>query len=170
MKLSTARIRSAGTTLTETVVAAALVAGFFGSIFEVNAVCLRYINATKQNVAAMQGVQDRLESLRSLTFANLTSASTVQTLMTTPSNSSDLSAKVTEVVTMSAFPTPDGTNTVITRGPGASVTPTINSTDSSLSSATLVKVTVTYTWTMSLTGRSMSESTETIIASGNKKA
>jgi Tfp pilus assembly protein PilV len=158
-----------GSTMAETLVAAILVAAFFATIFEVNAVCLRYIDASKESVAALQGVQDRLESLRNLAFSDLTNATFVQNLMTTPSNGSDFAQKVTEVVTLSAYPTPDASNTQITRGPGASVTPTISSSDASLANATLVRVNVTYTWNMTLGGRSGSEQTETIISSGTKK-
>ena len=157
--------------MVETLVAAILVAVFFATIFEVNAVCLRYIDAGKESVAALQGVQDRLEGLRNLAFSDLTNATFVRNLMTTPSNGSDFAQKVTEVVTLSAYPTPDASNTQITRGPGASVTPTINSTDASLvdQPGKLVKVNVTYTWTMTLGGRSCTEQTETIISSGTKK-
>jgi Tfp pilus assembly protein PilV len=157
--------------MVETLVAAILVAVFFATIFEVNAVCLRYIDASKESVAALQGVQDRLETLRNLAFSDLTNATFVQNLMTTPSNGSDFAQKVTEVVTISAYPTPDASNTQIARGPGASVTPAINSTDASLANqpGKLVKVNVTYTWTMTLGGRSGTEQTETIISSGTKK-
>jgi Tfp pilus assembly protein PilV len=165
------RHNQSGTTMVETLVAAILVAVFFATIFEVNAVCLRYIDASKESVGALQGVQDRLEALRNLAFSDLINATFVQNLMTTPSNGSDFAQKVTEVVTLSAYPTPDASNTQFTRGPGASVTPTINSTDASLADqpGKLVKVNVTYTWTMTLGGRSYTEQTETIISSGTKK-
>ena len=159
----------AGTTLVETLVALAIVAGLFVSIFEVNGICLRYITSSKNNVAALQGVQDRLEQLRNLKFSTLTSASSVQSLMATPANGSEFLARnPTEVVTLSAYPTPDGTNTTITLSAGGS-SATINSTDSNLSNATLVKVNITYTWTEALGGRSRSEQSETIISAGTKK-
>jgi type II secretory pathway pseudopilin PulG len=159
----------AGTTLVETLVALAIVAGLFVSIFEVNGICLRYITSSKNNVAALQGVQDRLEQLRNLKFSSLTSASSVQSLMATPANGSEFLARSpTEVVTLSAYPTPDGTNTQITLSAGRS-SATINSTDSNLSNATLVKVNVTYTWTEALGGRYRSEQSETIISAGTKK-
>jgi Tfp pilus assembly protein PilV len=63
----------AGVTLVETVVAAALVGVFFAAIFEVNAICLRYIDASKEAVAAVHGVQDRIEGLRNLAFSDLIS-------------------------------------------------------------------------------------------------
>ncbi len=61
----------AGSTLAETLVAATLVGAFFVTIFEVNAICLRYIDASKECVAAVQGVQDRIEGLRNLAFSDL---------------------------------------------------------------------------------------------------
>ncbi len=170
MKLPFSKIRLAGTTLIETVVAAALIAGFFGTIFEVNAVCFRYIDASKESVAALQGVQDRIEGLRGLSFTNVTSDSNLKTLLTTPSNTSDFVKKAQEVITISGYPSgspsatytrPAGATSTVTSSPGGGA---------DFSSTTLIKVNVTYTWTMTLGGRSMTEQTETIIAAGNKKA
>jgi hypothetical protein len=176
MLIQTSRRYSAGTTMVETLVAVALLAAFFATIFELNAVCLRYIAASKDNVAAIQGVQDRLEALRNLAFTDLTSTDTtnnpncVPNLMQNPANGSDFAKKVTEVVTLSAYPTPDASSTIITRGPGASASPTISATDSLLATtATLVKVNVTYTWNMALGGRARSLQAETIISAGTKK-
>jgi Tfp pilus assembly protein PilV len=158
-----------GTTLVEVLVGVSLLAGFFVSIFELNGICLRYIKSSKNNASVLQGVQDRLEQLRNASFTNLTSASYVQGLMATPANGSEFLARSpTEVVTLSAYPTADATNTQITLSAGAS-SATINSTDTNLSNATLVKVNVAYTWTETLSGRSRSEQSETIIAAGTKK-
>src|ERR1041385_1876671 len=94
-----------GTTLAETMVGLLLLASFFASIFELNAVCLRYIDATKESVAALQSVQDRAEMLRNLAFADLTNAATVQALMVTAPNAAPFAQKATETVKISAFPT-----------------------------------------------------------------
>lgn len=169
MRLSNFKAGLAGTTLVETMMAAALVAGFLVSIFEVNGVCLRYIRSSKGNIAALQGVQDRIEQLRNLPFSSLTNATSVKNVMATPSNGAEFLARnPTEVVTLSAYPTPNGTNTKITLSAGAS-SATINTTDSNLPNATLVKVNVTYTWTEVFGGRSRSEQSETIISAGTKK-
>jgi Tfp pilus assembly protein PilV len=173
MKL-TPKDHTSGTTLIETLIAIALLVGFFVTMFELNAKCLRFVDSTKEKVGALQGVQDRVEQLRNLSFTDLTNATTVQTLMTTPSNGSAFAQNVTEVVTLSHYPTPDASNTQVTRPPGASVTPTINSTDANLANDTpagtgLVRVNVTYTWTTTLGRRSESEQTETIISAGTKK-
>jgi Tfp pilus assembly protein PilV len=163
------KIHQMAFTLVEVLVAVALLVGFFVTIFELNARCLRFIDASKEAVGALQAVQDRVEQLRNLSFTDLTNATTVQTLMTPPSNGSAFAQNVTEVVTLSAYPTPNGANTQITRGPGASVTPTVNSTDTNLANAALVKLNVTYTWSTTLGGQAQSEQTETIISAGTKK-
>src|SRR5881628_138497 len=102
-----------GTTLVETAVAATLIAVFFATIFELNAVCLRYIDASKESVAALQGVQDRVEALRNLAFTDLTDATFVQTLMATPANGSDFAkTKPTERVTIKKYDTTTNPPTV----------------------------------------------------------
>lgn len=149
-----------------------LIVSFFSAIFEVNATCLRYINATKENVAAIQGVQDRLESLRAMAFTDLTTQAPMVTLITAPSNGSDFAnTKVTEVVTVANYPS--GTPSVTyTRAPGASVAPTAVWTPAGSSfpaTTTMVKANVRYTWTMTLGQRNRSEETETIISTGVKR-
>ena len=182
--------RQAGATLAETLVAATLVGAFFVTIFEVNAVCLRYIEASKECVAAVQGVQDRVEGLRNLAFTDLVSPAYMMNPQPTPSgspsgprpmslvypsNSSDLAGRVTEEVTVSGYPSgtplPGSTPTITyTRSPGAAVYPSASpATSPDFSGTTMVKVKVKYTWTATLGGRQHSEETETLIAAGTKK-
>jgi len=182
--------RQAGATLAETLVAATLVGAFFVTIFEVNAVCLRYIEASKECVAAVQGVQDRVEGLRNLAFTDLVSPAYMMNPQPTPSgspsgprpmslvypsNSSDLAARVIEEITVSGYPSgtplPGSTPTITyTRSPGAAVYPSASpATSPDFSGTTMVKVKVKYTWTATLGGRQHSEETETLIAAGTKK-
>lgn len=159
-----------GNTLPELMVSALIIAAFFGSIFEVNAICLRYINAGKENMGAIEGVQDRLEALRSLNFSDLTTQSIVTTLLTTPANTSDLAKKVSETVTISAYPVVAGGPAITyVRGAGASVSPTVTASGGSLASVGIVRVDVTYDWSLTLGGRSRTETTSTLIADGTKK-
>lgn len=155
---------TAAMTFPEILVAVLLLAIFCGSVFELNAVCLRYIDASKESLAALQSVHDRCEVLRNLSFSDLTTTATVQTLLSTAANTSDFCKKATEVVTLSAYPTANGT-TKFTRTPDGAVT--LNSTATSLGS-TLVQVDVTTSWNM-LGGRARSEQTSTIISNGTKK-
>ena len=154
-----------GTTLPETLVGLVLLATFFASVFELNAVCLRYIDATKESVAALQSVQDRAEILRNLAFTDLTDVTAVQTLMATAPNAAPFAQKATETVTISAFPTPNGV-TQFTRTPDGTVTTDTVATDLGKE---LVKVDVKVSWTMTLGGRPRTEQTTSIFSNGSKK-
>lgn len=149
----------------EVLVAALLLAVFFGSIFELNAVCLRYIDASKESVAALQLVNDRSETLRNLAFNDLTSSSYIQTLLASPANVSDFGKKAAEVVKISAYPTANGV-TQFTRSANGTVT--IDSAASDLGS-TLVQVDVAASWMMTLGSRARSEQVTSIISNGTKK-
>ena len=151
-------------TFPEVMVAVLLLAVFCGSVFELNAVCLRYIDSSKESVAALQSVHDRAEVLRNLWFGDLTTTATVQSLLSAPANSSDFCKKATETVTIAAYPTANGT-TQFTRTPDGTVT--LNSAATDLGT-TLVEVDVSTSWNM-LGGRARSEQTSTIISNGTKK-
>lgn len=154
-----------GTTLPEALVGIVLLATFFASVFELNAVCLRYIDATKESVAALQNVQDRAEMLRNLAFTDLTTTSAVQTLMAAPPNAAPFGQKATETVRITAFPTPNGV-TQFTRSPSGVVTTDSVATDLGKE---LVKVEVNVAWNMTLGGRPRTEQTTNILSNGSKK-
>lgn len=150
----------------EIMVAALLLAVFFASVFELNAVCLRYIDASKESVAALQQVQDRSETLRNLAFNDLTNLSYVQGLLSSPANTSDFAkTKSTEVVKIQAYPTANGV-TKLTRSSSGTVT--TNSTATDLGT-TLVQIDVSASWAMTLGGRARSEQVTSIISNGTKK-
>ena len=164
MKRTEAKAAERGMTLPEVLVSILLLALFCGSVFELNAVCLRYIDSSKEAVAALQSVHDRAEVLRNLSFTDLTTIATVQSLLTSAANSSDFCKKATETVAITAYPTANGV-TSFTRTPDGAVT--INSRATSLGT-TLVQVDVSTSWNM-LGGRARSEQTSTIISNGTKK-
>lgn len=155
----------AGFTLVEVMVAVTLAAVFFVSIFELNAMCLRYIDASKESLAAVQSVQDRSEMLRNLAFSDLTTTSSVQNLMATAANPAPFSQKATEVVAISKYPTANGV-TQFTRSPDGTVA--TNSVATDLGTA-LVKVDVSVSWTMTVGGRTRIEQTSSIVSNGTKK-
>ena len=165
MKLSP-KCHSSGTTLVEILVATLLLASFFASLFEANAVCLRFIAASKQSVGAIEAVQARAEVFRNLAFSDLISASYVQNqVLNNPANTSDFAKSATEVVKISAYPAANGV-TQITRAMDGTVN--LNSTATSLGS-TLVKVDISQSWTAVLGGRQRTEQTSLIISDGTKK-
>jgi Tfp pilus assembly protein PilV len=154
-----------GTTLSEVLVGLVLLAIFFASIFELNAVCLRYIDATKESVAALQSVQDRAEMLRNLSFTDLVSTTAVQNLMATAPNAAPYADKATETVRISAFPTANGV-TQFTRTSSGTVTTDSIATDLGTE---LVKVEVQVAWKMTFGGRTRTEQTTNILSNGSKK-
>ena len=164
MKLKGNREQS-GVALAEVLIATMLLGVFFASVFELNAVCLRYIDATKESVAALQAVQDRTEVLRNLSFTDLTTSSTVSALLAAAPNGSEYAKKATEVVRLRAYPTANGI-TQFTRSSNGTVT--TDSTATSLGTG-LVQVDVSTSWTMTLGGRGRTEQVTTIISNGTKK-
>ena len=165
MKLSP-KNHTSGTTLVEILVATLLLASFFASLFEANAVCLRFIAASKQSVGAIEAVQARAEVFRNLAFSDLTTTSSVQNLLATAANTSDFAKSATEVVKISAYPTANGV-TQITRAMDGTVS--LDSTATSSPTPTLVKVDISQSWTAVFGGRQRTEQTSLIISDGTKK-
>lgn len=188
-----------GNTLPELLIATLILGIFFASIFEVSAVCLRYISSSKENITAIECVQDRIEQLRNTDFPSLINP-TYQAVvpavpaaspspsppqrrnLTTPANASDLARQATEEVTISRYAGGIATTPSVkfTRGPGAkinttsftdvNVTPTTVWTGgTSLSSATTVQIDVKYSWNAVLGNRARSETSSTIVTTGTKK-
>lgn len=154
-----------GFSLIEALVAASLLAVFFAAIFELNAMGLRSINASKEALAALQAVHDRSEALRNLGFSDLTNTATVAAMIAAPANQAPFLAKVTEVVKLSKYPTVNGV-TQFTRLPNGTVT--TNSEAADLGSG-LVKVDVSISWTTTFGNRARGEQTTSIVSNGTKK-
>jgi len=161
-----------GTTLVEILVATLLLASFFASLFEANAVCLRFIAASKQSVGAIEAVQARAEVFRNLAFSDLISASYVGNSVlkkngsANRANASDFVKSATEVVKISAYPTANGVTQMTLKRDG---TVSLDSTATSSPTPTLVKVDISQTWTQVLGGRQRTEQTSLIISDGTKK-
>ena len=145
-------------------IAAVVLAIFFGGVFEICAVCLRYISSSKENISAIESVQDRIEYLRGLDFASLTNTCFLagdpnapcpapspapyptpyasptppqRRNLTVPPNASELATQGTEQVTISKYPGLSPSVT-FTRAPGARINTTAPFSD--------VNVTPTVTW------------------------
>ena len=151
-------------TLVELMVAAVLIVTFFAGIFEVNAVCLRYVAAGKESLAAIAAANDRAETLRNLAFQDLINPTEVRDVLAAPANASPLASSASEVVKISAFPTPNGV-TQLSRSASGQVT--VHSNATSLGS-TLLLLEVT-TSLKGLGGRQRSEVVTLIVSNGTKK-
>jgi Tfp pilus assembly protein PilV len=161
-----------GFTFVEVMVSVMLTAIFFASIFELNAMCLRFIDSSKESLAALQSTQNRSEALRNLAFSDLTNTSFVRdTVMPAnytppPDHTPTLfSKKATEVVQISKYPTPSGV-TQFTRSPNGNVATDSTATDLGTG---LVKVDVSVSWIMTVGGRARIEQTSSIVSNGTKK-
>ena len=166
MLLGNQKCARAGFTLPEIVVATALVAVFLSSIFEINALCLRYISASKENVGAIEAVNDRLERLRNADFSTLTSVSSMKSLLGTPANSSPLANRAVETITVSDYSSGVPTITYTRSANGAVAT--VPST-AKFSNSTLVQVDVTNQWPATFANRTTTAQTSTVISAGTKK-
>jgi prepilin-type N-terminal cleavage/methylation domain-containing protein len=166
MLLGNEKRPKAGFTLPEVVVATALVAVFFSSIFEINAICLRYISASKENVGAIEAVNDRLERLRNTDFSTLTSVSSMKSLLATAANSSPLANRAVETVTISDYS--NGVPTITyTRSANGTVTSVPSTAD--FSNSTLVQVDLANQWPATFANRTTTAQTSTVISAGTKK-
>jgi hypothetical protein len=169
------RNKELGGTLPELMISVLLLGAFFASIYEVNAVCLRYIGASKENVAAIQGVQDRLETLRNLTYTNLVDKDFLKnSVLATTANSSEFMKNVTETVTVRAYDTdsnpggPTGTGIVVQKTPG-NLAQFVGTPDPNVPAAATVLVEVQYDWRMTFGQRARTERTASIVTNGVKK-
>ena len=140
MHLRRTAINQGGTTLTEVLMTVMVVSVFFASIFQLNATCLRFISASKENISSLECVQDRIEQLRNMEFPKLIDPTYLTTTpplgpvvppgpamplyrnLTTPANESVLARNATEEVTISGYGSSGATGpkVKITRAPGAS--------------------------------------------------
>lgn len=174
-----------GFTLVEVMVAAILTAIFFASLFELNAMCLRFIDSSKESLAALQSVHDRAEALRNRSFYDLTRTTCdpcvdvppapppacvtipcVRALMATAANPAPIAQRFTEIVTISNYPATANGVSQYTRSPNGTVTTNSERTDPVSS---MVKVDVSVSWRTTVGGRDRTEQTTCIVSDGTKK-
>ncbi len=130
-------------TLVELLVTVVVVGIFFGGIFEVSAVCFRYISASKENINAIECVQDRIEQMRGTDFTSLLDATYMSVApatpaaspspspqqrrnLTTPPNASTLAQQGIETVKISTYSGTAATTPSVTytRAKGAKISAT----------------------------------------------
>jgi len=184
-----------GFTLVEVMVAAILTAIFFASLFELNAMCLRFLDSSKESFAGLQSVNDRIETLRNRSFYDLTRTdcnpcptcspppiACVQNLLGTAPNPAPIAQRFTEVVTISKYslanPSPSSSQvTQVTRASEGTLTPnSLTPEDATCSTGAvgctqweLEKVDVQVSWTTTVGNRARTEQTSCIVANGSKK-
>src|SRR5436190_8578893 len=180
--------REGGFTLIEVMVAAILTAIFFASLFELNGMCLRLLDSSKESLAALQSVNDRIETLRNRSFDDLTRTACpsctaspcpvpcVHAYLAAAPNPAPIGQRFTEVVTISKYslanPTPSASQvTQFTRAPDGTVTANSLTTEDATCFAggvtctqwEMAKVDVQISWTTTVGNRARTEQTSCIV-------
>lgn len=142
-------------------VAVAIVALFFAALYALNAQSLYVLNAGRETAAAGQSLQDRIEQVRSCTWAQLTDASYIQNNILNASTTSGSSiGGSTETVTLNAYPVATTPTRVVRTNGSASTT----ATNANLVNGDMVRIDVSLTWVSGPGGRPRSQSLSSIIA------
>jgi Tfp pilus assembly protein PilV len=154
---------SSGGTIAEALVAAACLAIFFVGLFALSSQSLKLLRSSSRQAAATYCLQQRVEEIRSLTWAQLTDNTTIRDsiLANLPGDSTSVPG-LSETITLNVYPTPT-TATVFTRPYGGSAS--VSSTNPGLSSASMIRVDTLITWNKSNGGTNTREYT-TVIANG----
>lgn len=158
------RFAAGGFTLIEVVFAAAIFAIFMAALFEGSAKVSALLTSQRETHEANLALQERVELIRGATFSQITSPTYVQnTLMSTATTSAGMLNAPIELITLSAYPTPSGSNLVVMRQNGAA---TLITTNSTLSSAAAVQVNYALAWTSNIASKSRNRQITLIIANG----
>ena len=151
-----------GFSLLECVFALAVVACFFSGLYGLNSQCLLTLNAGREALAAQQCLRDRVEQLRSCTWAQITDANYLKNNILCSSADSTVNlASPSETVTVNAYPTTISPPIKITRVNGVATTVTSNA---AMASQELVSVQVSLSWTGARGRRARTQSTTSVIA------
>ncbi|MEA3212579.1 MAG: hypothetical protein QOE70_5636 [Chthoniobacter sp.] len=135
----------AGFTLIDNLVAVAIVAVFFGALYSVCGQCMGMLGASRDLNNVEQYSQFRVEQLRKCTWAQITDSTYLRTnVFNTTQSSSLVSGKVTETLTVNAFPTAVSPAIQISRppnGPASTV-----SVGPAVAAADLAQVNLVLSW------------------------
>lgn len=167
LALDPARNRNcAGAVIVEALAAAMIIGLFMGGLFEMNALNLRTIRAGKETVAASLVLQERLDQVRNTTWANVSLAAHLQTILNAPAASASALPQLSEQITVSAYPAtaPMPPSAVVTRAANGATA--VVSSNPDLSELPTVRADVTITWRSSPRAKTRTRTLSTIIAEG----
>jgi hypothetical protein len=151
----------AGFSFVENLIAMVIVVLFFGALYGISSQGLYVLNSGREATVANVCLRDRLEQLRTCTWAQLTDASYLRTsvLNSSPSGATNL-GNLTETLTLNSYPVA-GNPTIVTRANGSA---SVTSGNAGLSNSTIVRVDEVFSWTAGPGGRSRRQATTTLIA------
>lgn len=138
--------RTAGFTLIDNMVAIGIIAVGFAALYTISAQCMRVMYSAREEMTAAQALQDRGDSLRTCTWAQITDASYIAAnIMNTAANKAPLMKKMTETVTINAYPTAINPAIQVQRS-SAGVT-SILSQNAAITNGDMVKIDAQISWT-----------------------
>ena len=162
-KLSKKSSDIGGFTLIDNVFAVGIIALGFSALYAMSSQCLKLDYAAREEMTASQGLQDRGDSLRQCTWAQITDPTYLSAnIMNKAANKAPLMNKMAETVTINAYPTPAATPIQLTRSSAGVVT--IVSQNSAIANGDMVKIDVQMAWTSWSGNRSHTETLSTIFA------
>jgi prepilin-type N-terminal cleavage/methylation domain-containing protein len=164
-----------GFTLAEVLIAITVSVLFGLAAFATNERLLVGLRTQRESAAATMMLQERMETLRALTFYNLTDSNYILTSLLadsskTPTNSEAPLGNLTETITISAYPSDGSTNNQWVRN-STYASGHANSTNTTLSTShggtqTVVKADILVTWT-SANGRTRTRNLAALCGIGN---
>lgn len=144
-----------GFTFIDNVVAMMIFAGFFIALYSINAQCLQLVSSSRQALAAGQSLQDRMEQVRTCTWAQITDSNYISSsILNTAVNNAPILGGVTEVITINSYPTAVNPPIKVTRASNGTVT--INSTNAAIATGDLVAINIQLSWTAARGSRARS--------------
>jgi hypothetical protein len=149
-------------TFIENIFAMAIVVLFFCALYAMSSQSLYMLNAGRGAVVADESLQDRIEQLRNCTWSQLTDASYLQSsVLNSSTNGGAHLGRVTETVTVNAYPIALSPPTSVVRSNGSA---NITTANASIANGDLVRVDSTLTWTAGPGGRARTQATTALIA------
>lgn len=137
---------TAGFTIIENIFAVGIIALGFAGLYALSAQCMRIMHSSREEMAAMQSLQDRGDSLRKCTWVQITNPTYLSSnIMNTAANNAPLTDRMTETVTINAYPTALNPAIKLTRS-GAGVV-TVVSSNSAIANGDLLNINIQMSWT-----------------------
>jgi len=156
------RKAAAGFSLIDNLIAVAIVSVCFVALYAISGQCLYVLSTGRETTSAQQALQDRIEQLRNLQWAQATDPNYLanNVLNQAPANGTNL-ANLSESITVNAYPTALSPAIQVTRSAGSA---TIISSNSAVANSPLVRIDVQESWKAAHTGRARTASLSTILS------
>jgi prepilin-type N-terminal cleavage/methylation domain-containing protein len=139
------RKTQSGFTLVDSLVAIAIMAGVFAALYALSGQCVYVINSGRELTSAQQVLQDRVEQLRNLQWAQVTDSNYLaNNVFNQASQNGSYLNGLSETISVNAYPTGVSPAIQLTVSSGSV---TINSTNSAIAQGSLVRIDITDAWT-----------------------